>query len=54
MMKEVPASAKTSAEILQFLLETKLAMQPADKDMIVMLHELEYEMQNEKHQSKAV
>ncbi len=51
--KEVPASAKTSAEILQFLLETKLAMQPADKDMIVMLHELEYEMQNEKHTIKS-
>ena len=38
----VPATAKTSADILQFLLETKLIMQPTDKDMIVMLHELEY------------
>lgn len=39
----VPSSAATSADILQFLLETKLMMQPADKDMIVMLHEIEYE-----------
>ncbi len=38
----VPSSAKTSADILQFLVETKLAMQPADKDMIVMLHEFQY------------
>ena len=40
----VPATAKTSADILQFLVETKLKMEPADKDMIVMLHEFEYEL----------
>lgn len=39
----VPAAAKTSADILQYLLETKWVMQPQDKDMIVMLHEIEYE-----------
>ena len=38
----VPAAAKTSADVLQYLLETKLPMQPSDKDMIVMLHEIEY------------
>ena len=38
----VPVTAKTSADVLQYLLETKLAMQPTDKDMIVMLHEIEY------------
>ncbi|WP_301922899.1 saccharopine dehydrogenase family protein [Ferruginibacter sp.] len=38
----VSVAAKTSADILQFLLETKLAMQPTDKDMIVMLHEIDY------------
>ena len=38
----VPTNATTSADILQYLLETKLAMQPQDKDMIVMLHEIEY------------
>jgi saccharopine dehydrogenase-like NADP-dependent oxidoreductase len=40
----VPPGARTSADILQYLLETKLAMLPADKDMIVMLHEFEYEI----------
>jgi saccharopine dehydrogenase-like NADP-dependent oxidoreductase len=39
----VPAAAKTSADILQHVLETKLAMRPEDKDMIVMLHEITYE-----------
>ena len=39
----VPTSATTSADVLQYLLETKLMMQPTDKDMIVMLHEIEYE-----------
>jgi saccharopine dehydrogenase-like NADP-dependent oxidoreductase len=39
----VPANAYTSADILQALLETRLGMRPDDKDMIVMLHELEYE-----------
>jgi saccharopine dehydrogenase (NADP+, L-glutamate forming) len=38
----IPTSAKTSADILQYLLEYKLAMQPHDKDMIVMLHEITY------------
>lgn len=42
--KTVPVHTETSADILQFLLETKLAMQPEDKDMIVMLHEFEYEL----------
>jgi saccharopine dehydrogenase-like NADP-dependent oxidoreductase len=44
----VPASAQTSADILQFLLETKLAMGSHDKDMIVMLHEFEYELKGQK------
>ena len=41
----IPASCKTGADALQSLLETKLAMRPADKDMVVMLHEFEYEVQ---------
>ncbi len=43
----VPASAKNSADILQYLLETKLAMQQQDKDMIVMFHEIKYTLSNE-------
>ena len=49
----VPANAKTSADILQFLVEIKLKMQPADKDMIVMLHEFEYAFEGKKHQLKS-
>ncbi|TAL44124.1 MAG: saccharopine dehydrogenase, partial [Chitinophagaceae bacterium] len=40
--KEIPVSFNSSADILQFLIETKLALKPDDKDMIVMLHEMEY------------
>lgn len=49
----VPATAKTSADILQFLLETKLKMKPADKDMIVMLHEFEYELEGKNKNLKS-
>ncbi len=35
------------ADILQFILEKKLALQLYDKDMIVMLHEIEYVLHNE-------
>ncbi len=30
------------ADVLQLALETKLALKPDDKDMIIMLHEIEY------------
>lgn len=35
---------QNAANILQSQLEKKLALQPQDKDMIVMLHEIEYEI----------
>ncbi len=38
----LPAKAKTSAEALLELLLAKWEMQPADKDMVVMQHEVEY------------
>ena len=38
----VPPALPTSADILQYLLETRLAMRSGDKDMIVMLHEIVY------------
>ncbi len=49
----VPATAKSSADILQFLVETKLKMMPADKDMIVMLHEFEYVLNGEEKSLKS-
>jgi len=38
----LPTHAKSSADILQYRVENKLALHPTDKDMIVMLHEIEY------------
>ena len=49
----VPATAKTSADILQYLLETRLKMGPEDKDMIVMLHEFEYELNDKSNSLKS-
>ena len=42
----LPANAKCSADVLQRLAEQKLALQPTEKDMIVMLHEIEYRKGN--------
>ena len=36
------------ADILQFALEKKLSLRPYDKDMIIMLHEIEYKVGNQK------
>jgi saccharopine dehydrogenase-like NADP-dependent oxidoreductase len=43
----------TAAEILQFILEKKLALQPTDKDLVVMMHEIEYTLNNEKNYLKS-
>jgi saccharopine dehydrogenase-like NADP-dependent oxidoreductase len=50
---KLPKTAQCSADILQFLAESKLAMQPQDKDMIVMLHEINYELSGKKHSIKS-
>jgi saccharopine dehydrogenase-like NADP-dependent oxidoreductase len=34
---------QTNAGVLQHVLDVRLKMEPADKDMIVMLHEIEFE-----------
>ena len=38
----------SAAEVLQFALVKKLPLKENDKDMVVMLHEIEYEINNEK------
>jgi saccharopine dehydrogenase-like NADP-dependent oxidoreductase len=43
----------SAADILQFALERKLALAPHDKDMIVMLHEIDYLLNGKLHQSKS-
>ncbi|MET6997207.1 saccharopine dehydrogenase C-terminal domain-containing protein [Chitinophaga defluvii] len=37
---------QTNAAVLQRIMENKLKMEPADKDMIVMMHEIEFERRN--------
>ena len=44
---------KNSALLLQNILEKKLAMQPQDKDMIVMLHEIEFEIDGGRKEIKS-
>ena len=46
--EKIPLDDATSAQILQDLLERKWALEPDDKDMILMQHEVEYELNNEK------
>lgn len=36
----------SSADVLQFALERKLVLKPEDRDMVVMVHEIEYKMEN--------
>ena len=43
----------SAADIMQFVAETKLALQPGDKDMIIMLHEIEYETEKGKAATKS-
>lgn len=42
----------SAADILQFALEKKLALGPNDKDMIVMLHEIQYKIKGEKSDAR--
>jgi saccharopine dehydrogenase-like NADP-dependent oxidoreductase len=39
----------SAAEVLQFILERKLSLQPGNTDMVVMVHEIEYEKGELKH-----
>ena len=41
------------ADLLQFALEKKISLRPYDKDMIVMLHELKYELNNIKYELRS-
>ena len=50
---EIPFPVSNSATILQYLLEKNLVMKPDDKDMIIMLHEVEYLLNNEKKQIRS-
>lgn len=51
--EQLPAGIHSPVDIMQKLLEKKLALSPDDKDMIIMLHELRYELDGETHASNA-
>jgi len=38
----------SAADIIQFILEEKLALRPTDKDLVVMVHEIDYILNDEK------
>ncbi|MCK4750996.1 MAG: saccharopine dehydrogenase NADP-binding domain-containing protein [Bacteroidales bacterium] len=42
---------QTPARILQALLEEKLTLDPGDKDMIVMQHQIEYQLEDQRHRT---
>jgi saccharopine dehydrogenase (NADP+, L-glutamate forming) len=46
-LEKIPLKLASSATLLQYLLEKNLVIKPDDKDMIVMLHEIEYSINNE-------
>ncbi len=50
---DLPDNFKSSADILQYILEKRLAIAEGDKDMIVMLHELEYEVKDKKYEVRS-
>ncbi|HEY6955236.1 MAG TPA: saccharopine dehydrogenase C-terminal domain-containing protein [Flavisolibacter sp.] len=43
----------SAATFLQFALEKKLALQPGDRDMVVMHHEMEFEREEKKYKSQS-
>jgi saccharopine dehydrogenase-like NADP-dependent oxidoreductase len=43
----------SAADVLQFALEQKLMLQPADKDQVVMQHEITYELNGEEHRAES-
>jgi saccharopine dehydrogenase (NADP+, L-glutamate forming) len=45
----IPTEFKSSAAILQWILENKWKLAPTDKDMVVMMHEIEYELDSKKY-----
>lgn len=51
--ENIPVPFSNSAAILQFLLEKNLALKPNDKDMIIMLHEIEYSIDGENKQTRS-
>ena len=45
----LPMQSGSAADIIQFILEYKLALKPGEKDMVVMLHEIDYLLEDQLH-----
>jgi len=43
----------SAADVLQFALETKLGLQEGDKDLVVMVHEIEYQLKEKTYKETA-
>jgi saccharopine dehydrogenase-like NADP-dependent oxidoreductase len=50
----IPVEISNSASLIQYLLEKNLVMKPDDKDMIVLLHEIEYIIDNKNKKTHSV
>jgi len=50
----VPYTCISSADILQFLLESKMMMLPDDKDMVVMMHEVAYLLEGKHYRRESL
>ncbi len=51
--EKIPVEISNSALLLQSVLEKKLVMKPDDKDMIIMLHEIQYSINGENKKTKS-
>jgi saccharopine dehydrogenase-like NADP-dependent oxidoreductase len=49
----IPEKCECSADVLQFLMEKKLAIRDGDRDMIVMQHELGYQINDKQYEVKS-
>jgi saccharopine dehydrogenase (NADP+, L-glutamate forming) len=47
---QIPMILNTNATILQWILESKWKLSESDKDMVVMLHEIKYLLNNKQHE----
>jgi len=51
--EKLPEPVLNSGSLLQYVLEKNLAMKPADKDMVIMLHEIEFSINGKNKQTRS-
>lgn len=50
----VPSSLHYAADVVQYLMEKNLPLQEADRDMVVMLHQITYALENKKYRLESL